>query len=146
MFRNGTETVKATGEEVVRAFGIINIRVDPNPHTLTVNDLPYRNSDKSIFDYGTYRIKIAEDGYLPIDIETTLDKNNQFYINTIELIKNPESIMLPDSFESVATIKPGTYVAKVTSASGAAYRVYDELFQTGSTIVNPTKTGALTYL
>ncbi len=86
-------------QQVLKSFGIINIHVEPNPETLTINDIPYKNSDKSIFDYGVYRINIAQSGYLPITIETTLDKKNQFYINTIELIKNPVTQSMKAIFE-----------------------------------------------
>ena len=49
-----------SNDSVVKPFGIINIKVDPTPNLLTINDQKYQNGDKSIFDYGDYTIEIAE--------------------------------------------------------------------------------------
>ncbi len=123
----GKENSYSTGsnDSMVKPFGIINIKVDPSPNLLTINDQKYQNGDKSIFDYGNYTIEIAEDGFLPIQIKTILDRQVPFYINSIRLIRTPVSREIPLSREanSIGTdilLKnaSGSYTLSSTSFSG----------------------------
>lgn len=80
--------------QVVRAFGIINVRAVPSPDRIvisspTIGERSIPNDDKGFFDFGSYSIKIEKGGYLPVSLSTTLDKVNSFSINVLELFKTP---------------------------------------------------------
>ena len=135
LFHSATHSSTGTSsEQVVRSFGIVNIQVDPNPNVLTINNLPYQNGDKSIFDYGEYRIDIEHPEYVPIHIKTVLNKQNPFYINIIRLLKTPKATELPKYFESVETLSNGKYLVNTLSGSLEKNEVFDATFLTGSTL------------
>lgn len=80
--------------QVVRAFGIINVRAVPAPDRIVISspaigekNIP--NDDKGFFDFGSYSIKIEKEGYLSVNLSTTLDKVNSFSISVLELFKTP---------------------------------------------------------
>ena len=80
--------------QVVRAFGIINVRTVPAPDRIvisspTIGEKSIPNDDKGFFDFGSYSIRIDKDGYLPVSLSATLDKVNSFSINVLELFKTP---------------------------------------------------------
>lgn len=142
-----TGTLSNTPSQVVRSFGIVNIQVDPNPAILNINGQQYQNGAKSIFDYGKYNIDIEDPTYVPIHIQTTLDRQNPFYINTIRLLKTPTSTELPHVLEKVETLANGKYVAKVSTGSGKTnYEVFDSTFATGSSLTGAIGTGSITYI
>ncbi|MFZ4462025.1 MAG: hypothetical protein ACOYN2_06055 [Patescibacteria group bacterium] len=142
-----TGTSPSVSSQVVRSFGIVNIQVDPNPATLHINGQPYQNGAKSIFDYGKYNIDIEDPTYVPIHIQTTLDRQNPFYINIIRLLKTPTSTELPHVFEKVENLSSGKFLAKVATGSGKAnYEVFDDTFATGASLTGVTNSGNLVYI
>jgi len=74
---------------VLKSFGIINLKVTPNPSKLTLNNLPYVNGDNKFVDYGDYELQVEETGYIPLTIDINLSRSHSFYLNTIGLFKNP---------------------------------------------------------
>lgn len=94
--KTGELAPKNEGEkpQVVRAFGIINVRTVPSPDRIaisspTIGERIIPNDDKGFFDFGNYSVKIEKDGYLPVSLSATLDKVNSFSINVLELFKTP---------------------------------------------------------
>ena len=115
----------------MKSFGIINIRVNPNPNIFTINGKPYRNGDKSIFDYGPYDIRIEESGYIPIHIGTVLDAENPFYINAIELIRFPAAGMFSGNVSRIEPVDPHTFLAISGTGSEKTYTIYNETLSGG---------------
>jgi hypothetical protein len=75
--------------QILKSFGIINLQVNPNPHVLTLNGLPYANGDNKFVDYGSYELRVEEPGYIPLTIDIDLSRNQSFYLNTVKLFKIP---------------------------------------------------------
>ncbi len=107
-------------ESLLKSFGIINLKVDPNPTSMTVNGLPYKNWDKQIFDYGKYALDVQNSGYLPLKIQIELSKANPFYLNNVRLLKVPTEVLFAQKIESIEQI--GTLgIAK--TLSGGYFRI-----------------------
>lgn len=92
-----------TNDGVLKSFGIINLKVDPNPASLTINTLPYQNGDKRIYDYGKYIIQISDENYLPVNIDVELSRSNPFYLNSIKLLGRPNPVALK---EKITALEP----------------------------------------
>lgn len=76
--------------QIVRAFGIINIRATPAPDRILVGNQGFSNGDKGIYDFGSYDIQVEKAGYISLSTTATLDKKNPFHIEALELLKNPQ--------------------------------------------------------
>ena len=109
-----------TGErpQIVRAFGIINIRTLPVADAITVNGNYFANGDKIIYDYGDYDIKIEKNGYIGLHTRVTLDKKNPFLIEALELLKKPVATKYAFDIKQVFPLSNGKLLAEV-SASGS---------------------------
>lgn len=87
--KHGPTEQKQPLSQILKSFGIINLKVNPNPQTLTLNGEPYTNGDNKFVDYGDYELRVEEPGYIPLMLEIGLSRNHSFYLNTIRLFKNP---------------------------------------------------------
>ena len=109
-------TSTGANDAVLKSFGIISMRVDPTPATMTVNGLPYQNGDKRIYDYGAYTMDIQNPGYLPIAIKIELSRLNPFYLNTVRLLEVPRETRFPETLRSIETLN-GFAIAETFSGS-----------------------------
>jgi hypothetical protein len=159
--------VVAPPESLLKSFGIINLRVTPEPNSMTINGAAYKNGDKQIFDYGVYSLDVQNPGYLPIQIRIELSRNKSFYLNTINMLRlwaesqnssNLTSIVKNGS-NWIATTQSGGYeiiktpywsgsVIPMTTASGvirwATRHIGEGFFSSGSTLFASTPLGVLT--
>ena len=92
---------------ILRSFGIINLRVDPNPSTLTLNGGPYINGEKKFVDYGKFEIYVAEPGYIPFTLDIELSQNHSFYLNNIRLFKNSVETLFDRNIKSIEKLGNG---------------------------------------
>lgn len=97
---NLLEDQKPERPQVVRAFGIINVRTIPAPDRITVSsssigEKTIPNDDKGFFDFGSYSVRIEKDGYLPVSLGVILSKQDSFSISVLELFKRPTYVPFP---------------------------------------------------
>lgn len=129
--------------QVVRAFGIINVRTSPAPDRIvvsspTIGEKNIPNDDKGFFDFGTYSVKVEKEGYVPVSLEVALDKANSFSISALELFRNPEPAEFPIPVEWAESLGGGKLLVREKagtggiSASGSVYRVLDSKLSTVS--------------
>jgi len=89
LLQKGPEKDNQSITQILKSFGIINLKVNPEPRTLTLNGQPYVNGDKKFVDYGAYELHVEEPNYIPLTLDIELSRNHSFYLNTIRLFKNP---------------------------------------------------------
>lgn len=80
--------------QVVRAFGIINVRTSPAPDTILIRQADGKerlvaNDDKNFLDFGKYFVRVEKAGYVPLSLDILLDRVNAFSINVFNLLKTP---------------------------------------------------------
>lgn len=85
--------------QVVRAFGIINVRAIPEPDLIAISSPSMgtkivANDDKGFFDFGNYSVEIRKEGYVPVSLAAKIDKSNAFSISIVELFKTPTYLPL----------------------------------------------------
>ena len=140
-FLGKTGSLAATEPEkpqIVRAFGIINVRSVPSPDSITVSspiigERKVINDDKGFFDFGNYSIKVEKAGYVPVSLGVKLDKENSFSISVLELFQKPvySPFILPTEF--MEDLGGGRLLAKEKESgsgteatlSGSIYRLMD---------------------
>lgn len=124
--------------QVVRAFGIINVRAVPDPDTITISSpsigtKTVPNDDKGFFDFGNYSVEIRKEGYVPVSLATKLDKSNAFSISVVELFRKPtysKSLVQADMAEDLGGGKILVREREEkgdapSSLSGSIYRILD---------------------
>ena len=120
--------------QIVRAFGIINIRTTPSPDSISVNGQNFINGDKVIYDYGEYAIKIEKAGYIGLETTATLDKRNPFLIEALDLLKKPVATPYVFTLKNIYPLASSKFLSEVTLTgtthtgshdNGHVYKVYD---------------------
>ena len=89
LHKNSQSEPKPPLNQILKSFGIVNLKVSPTPKIFTLNNEPYTNGDNKFVDYGEYELKVEEPGYIPLTLNINLSRNHAFYLNTIRLFKNP---------------------------------------------------------
>ncbi|MBC7503472.1 hypothetical protein H7169_00680 [Candidatus Gracilibacteria bacterium] len=75
--------------DLIRSFGIINVKTIPIDSTLTLGTDSYSNNDKRMSDYGYYNMQISKSGYLTNTMEFLLDREKPFFIEKVTLLPHP---------------------------------------------------------
>lgn len=139
--KNGTSSEQidpntGVGEQFIKKFGIISLQVNPGPQTLTINEKTYQNGNKQLLDYGKYLLQANQNGYLPITLSIELSQENPFYLNTVNMIREPvesEFNLLVEKIEKI-----GTHF--IVQDNKKDIYVLESLFGSGTKV---THTGAL---
>ncbi len=100
--------------DLIRSFGIINVRAIPTDSTITLDSGSYSNNDKRISDYGKYSMQIENSGYLPNTMQFILDREKPFFIEKVSLIPRPIYQKLK-SVTEVYQITEDEYIFKTAS-------------------------------
>lgn len=88
-------------ETFMKPFGIIDMHVLPTPDKILINNEPYGNNSKTIFDLGEYIVSITKSGYLPITFPFSISPSNRFYTNTVNLFRLPTYETAPFIFKNI---------------------------------------------
>ncbi len=75
--------------ELMRSFGIINVRTIPTDTTILLGTGWYGNNEKRMSDYGNYTMKIEKSWYLNNVIIFKIDAEKPFFIEKISLLPLP---------------------------------------------------------
>ncbi len=124
--------------DLIRSFGIINVRSIPTDAIMLLGSGAYGNNEKRMSDYGDYSMTIEKSGYIKNSMKFIIDREKPFFIEKISLFPNPAYKKL----EKISTIYPieknGEYLAQTLSGN---------ILSSGS-IVNDFKSysGSLKYI
>lgn len=110
---------------IFKPFWILNVQVFPNPDQILVDWKNYNNWTKVIYNLGQYDIKIAKEWYIWIDLWISLTQENQFYSNTINLLKNITNTRISENFDKIVKLDE-LLLAKVDKDN--KYLIYDNNF------------------
>lgn len=127
-----------TSSDLIRSFGIINVRSIPTDAIMLLGSGAYGNNEKRMSDYGDYSMTIEKSGYIKNSMKFIIDREKPFFIEKISLFPNPTYKKL----EKISTIYPieknGEYLAQTLSGN---------ILSSGS-IVNDFKSysGSLKYI
>lgn len=78
-----------SNSDLIRSFGIINVRTLPLDANITLGENSYGNNEKRMSDYGDYMMHIEKPWYLPNNIEFKIDREKPFFIEKISLLPLP---------------------------------------------------------
>ncbi|MDD4151097.1 MAG: hypothetical protein PHR68_00620 [Candidatus Gracilibacteria bacterium] len=75
--------------DYIKPFGVIELNLLPEADNLSINNIGYPTASlRNIFDYGNYDISMSKEGYYPVDLKISLNRDLQYYSNNIYLVKN----------------------------------------------------------
>jgi hypothetical protein len=115
---------------MIRSFGIVNVKVQPENTAINLNNAPYGNNEKKMVDYGEYTLAMNEFWRLPYSITFTIDRERPFYIDSIFLVPKPRYLPYAKWLDQVARIDDNAWT--VQNASGMT--LFDGSFLTGMLI------------
>ena len=75
--------------DIMRSFGIINVRTTQLDATITLGSGSYGNNEKRMSDYGRYTMDIEKNGYIPNHLEFTIDRDKPYFIEKETLFPRP---------------------------------------------------------
>lgn len=108
-----------TGEDIasIHPFGIIHVKALPREARLTLNgNEPYRNGEKFMANHGEYTLNIDHFGYLSGNMIFSIDRDNNFYIDDIVLLKNPSYQRFPQISEAeIVSVGENAWIATTAS-------------------------------
>lgn len=99
----------------LKPFGIIDIHAVPSPDGMIINNAPYNNNSKTIFDLGNYTASIWKEGYINLDFPIAITRENPFYASLVNLIREPKYRLFDYSFDTMHRADGALFV---TSGSG----------------------------
>ena len=104
--------------DIMRSFGIINVRTTQLDATITLGSGSYGNNEKRMSDYGRYTMDIEKNGYIPNHLEFTIDRDKPYFIEKVTLFPRPEYKKF-SGIEDIYPMKNGSLLLK--TASGTIY-------------------------
>lgn len=97
---------------IIRSFGIVNINVKNSETTISLNGLPYVNSEKKMVDYGNYTISITKPGYISGEMPFIIDKETPYYIDDITLLPKGSYSELQKNISNIVNIGTDTWLTQ----------------------------------
>jgi hypothetical protein len=85
---SGSES-RSGSTDLIRSFGIINVRTTPQDASIELGSGTYNNNEKRMSDYGDYSMQIAEVGYLTNTMQFRIDREKPFFIEKVSLLPKP---------------------------------------------------------
>lgn len=89
IFMENTDTNFTGSQDIMRSFGIINVRTTQIDANIVLEGGYYGNNEKRMSDYGKYTMSISKDWYLTNYLEFTIDREKPFFIEKVSLIPRP---------------------------------------------------------
>ncbi len=122
--------------DLIKSFGIINVKTTPIDATILLGSGAYGNNEKKMSDYGSYTMQIAGSGYLTNTMEFQIDREKPFFIEKVSLLPRPTYRELP-RIREIYQVADDEYIMR--TASGLVW--------SGSTATGKISyTGSFTYI
>lgn len=100
-----------TPQPIIKQFGIINLRTQPNPDNIFINWVSYSNWDKKINDYGKYGVEIYKKWYIPAIFDIIINKDYPIFYDIINIFKIWEYSKIDIKFDEISKVD-GYYFLK----------------------------------
>jgi len=100
--------------DIMRSFGIINVRSSQLDASITLGSGSYANNEKRMSDYGNYTMDIQKPGYIPNHLEFTIDREKPYFIEKVSLFPNPEYKKI-NGITEIYPMKEGAPLIKTAS-------------------------------
>lgn len=119
-----------TREELIRSFGIINIRIYPRNAIIGVNGEVFGFDEKKMVPYGKYRLSVGKPGYIQDRVRFSIDKKTPYFISEIHLIPQANYTKIGSGELEVSKVDATRWIAK----EWRTHILYDKYFSTWSRI------------
>jgi len=116
---DATNTVSGNFEDLIRSFGIINVKTIPNTATITIGSGAYGNNEKRMTNYGEYIMNIVSPWYLENTLNFIIDKEKPYFIEEISLLPIPQYTKTID-IDTAYQVDYDTYLIKTASGLTAS--------------------------
>ncbi|NRH20867.1 hypothetical protein HOO68_02385 [Candidatus Gracilibacteria bacterium] len=100
--------------DIMRSFGIINVRTTQLDANITLGSGSYANNEKRMSDYGNYTMDIQKSGYISNHLEFTIDREKPYFIEKVSLFPRPEYKKF-NSIEDIFPMKNGGVLMRTAS-------------------------------
>jgi hypothetical protein len=117
-------------EDLVRSFGIINIRVIPWDARILLSWEDLGNDEKKMVSYGKYRLSIGKPGYVQDWIDFSIDRETPYYIDEVSLIPQAVYTKGDSDISWISKISDDSWIAE----TGSGKILYDETFSSGKVV------------
>ena len=104
--------------DLIKSFGIINVKTTPIDATILLGSGSYGNNEKKMSDYGNYTMQVYYPGYLANTMEFQIDREKPFFIEKVSLLPRPTYRELPRIIE-LYQVADDEYITR--TASGLAW-------------------------
>lgn len=81
-------------EDLIKSFGIINIKVIPTSARMYLESGSYGNNEKRMSNYGLYTLTIQQEGYIENFLSFSIDKEKPYFIEEVSLLETPRYMSL----------------------------------------------------
>lgn len=106
-------------EDLIKSFGIINVKTIPNTASILIGSGTYGNNEKRMTNYGTYTMTIANPWYRENILSFVIDREKPYFIEEISLLPNPQYRELTD-INNAYQIDDATYILGTASGMTAS--------------------------
>lgn len=110
---SGSDTGSGSSD-LIRSFGIINVKTTPIDATIFLGSGAYGNNEKRMSDYGDYTMQVAGSGYLSNTMRFRIDREKPFFIEKVSLLPVPTYSEL-QRVQSIYQVSDDTYITKTAS-------------------------------
>ena len=127
IFREDTgTTITGSFEDLIKSFGIINVKTIPNTAGILIGSGTYGNNEKRMTNYGNYTMTISNPGYRENIVSFIIDREKPYFIEEISLLPTPRYSELKDTINAyqvddityILSTASGMTASGITSATG----------------------------
>jgi hypothetical protein len=117
-------------EDLVRSFGIVNIRVEPRDARILLSGEDLGNDEKKMVSYGKYRLSIGKPGYIQDWVDFSIDREMPYYIDEVSLIPQATYTKIGTGALSLSKISDSGWMAETSSGN----MLYEASFLSGNSL------------
>ncbi|GAB0174301.1 MAG: hypothetical protein HHAS10_01800 [Candidatus Altimarinota bacterium] len=117
-------------DELIRSFGIINVRTYPRESNMVVNGEAFGFDEKRMVPYGKYRLSVGKPGYIQDRVRFEITKKTPYFISEIHLMPRAKYTKVTSGEIQISPKDEGTWIA----VEAKKHLIYDKFFSTGTRI------------
>jgi hypothetical protein len=121
-------------EDLVKSFGIINIRVEPRDARILLSGEELGNDEKKMVAYDEYTLSIGKPGYVQDWVDISIDRETPYYIDEVTLLPRATYMRISSGSVTFSRIWSDGWLAK----NNSGYTLYDTTLFSGSLVETPS--------
>jgi hypothetical protein len=110
---SGSENSSGSSD-LIRSFGIINVRTTPIDANIILGGGVYGNNEKRMSDYGEYTMSIEKSGFLWNSLQFKIDREKPFFIEKIVLLPTP-TYEKNEKIQNIYSLNDGEFLIRTAS-------------------------------